>query len=249
MFRRGWGLRAAVGETDGIAPRRIRRPTLTGTQATSPSRPLTQPPFATLQIVSGDPNGAATLQSPFVPLVLPTSSYPIFMPRTPTSVPFIESTDPNIQDGKTYEYNLNVQYAPGRDYLVEVGYVGTRSVHRPGQLEFDQALLASPENPVNGETNNSVNNVTARLPIQGVSQGSLLTSSVFIANYNALQASIIKRMQHGLQLQEVTRGRRTWTRSTERSGPMSSSCSYQPTTRTTCATPHTARRATTATNE
>src|SRR5271163_3946535 len=167
---------------------------------------LTQPPFATLQIVSGDPNGPATLQSPFVPLVLPTSSYPIFMPRTPTSVPFIESTDPNVLDGKTYEYNLNVQYAIGRDYVLEVGYVGTRSVHRPGQFEFDQALLASPENPVNGETTNSVNNVTARLPIQGVSQGSLLTSSTFIANYNALQASVTKQMQHDFQLQ----GSYTW---------------------------------------
>jgi hypothetical protein len=165
-----------------------------------------QPPFATLQIVSGDPNGPATLQSPFVPLVPSSSSYPIFMPRTPTSVPFIESTDPNVQDGKTYEYNLNVQYAPGSDYLIEVGYVGTRSVHRPGQVEFDQALLASPGNPVNGESTNSVNNVTARLPIQGVSQGSLLTASRFIANYNALQASVTKRMQHGFQLQ----GGYTW---------------------------------------
>jgi hypothetical protein len=167
---------------------------------------LTQPPFAILQIVSGDPNGAATLQSPFVPLLLPTSSYPVFMPRTPTSVPFIEGTDPNVLDGKTYEYNLNVQYAPGRDYVIEVGYVGTRSVHRPGQVEFDQAQLASPEHPVNGETTNSVNNVTARLPIQGVSQGSLLTSSGFIGNYNALQASITRRMQRGFQIQ----GSYTW---------------------------------------
>jgi len=159
-----------------------------------------QPPFATLQFVAGDPNGPATLQSPFVPLVLPTSSYPIFMPRTPTSVPFIESTDPNIQDGTTYEYNLNVQYALGRDYVLEVGYVGTVSAHRSGQYEFDQALLASPENPVNGETTNSVNNVTARLPIQGVSQGSLLTSSHFLANYNALQVSFTKRMRNGFQI-------------------------------------------------
>src|SRR5271170_641050 len=165
-----------------------------------------QPPFATLQIVSGDPNGPATLQSPFVPLVLPNSSYPIFMPRTPTSVPFIEGTDPNVLDGKTYEYNLNVQYALGRDYVLQVGYVGTRSVHRPGEYEFDQALLASPENPVNGEITNSINNVTARLPIQGVSQGSLLTSSTFIANYNALQASVTKQMQHDFQLQ----GSYTW---------------------------------------
>jgi hypothetical protein len=169
---------------------------------------LTQPPFATLQIVSGAPNGPATLQSPFVPLVLPNSSYPVFMPRTPTSTPFIEGTNPNILDGKTEEYNLNVQYALGHDYLLEVGYVGTRSVHRPGQVEFDQALLASPQNPVNGETTNSINNVTARLPIQGVSQGSLSTESVFIANYNALQTSVTKRLQHGFQLQ----GSYTWSK-------------------------------------
>jgi hypothetical protein len=169
---------------------------------------LTQPPFATLQIVSGDPNGAATLQSPFVPLVLPTSSYPVFMARTPTSGPFIEGTDPNVQDGRTQEYNLNVQYSPGWDSVLEVGYVGTQSQHRPGQLEFDQALLASPQHPVNGETTNSINNVTARLPIQGVSQGSLFTASAFIANYNALQASITKRMRHGLQLQ----GSYTWSK-------------------------------------
>ncbi len=162
---------------------------------------LSQPPFSTLQLVSGAPNGPATLQSPFVPLVLPNSSYPIFKPRTPTSTPFIQGTDPNLLDGTTQEYNLNVQYDLGHEYLLQVGYVGTRSYHRPGQLGFDQALLASPQNPVNGQTTNSINNVTARLPIQGVGQGSLFTQSVFIANYNSLQTSITKRMRGGLQLQ------------------------------------------------
>jgi hypothetical protein len=130
------------------------------------------------------------------------------MPRTPTSTPFIEGTNPNVRDGRTQEYNLNVQYAPGHDFLLEIGYVGTSSTHRPGQLEFDQALLASPQDPVNGQTTNSINNVTARLPIQGVSQGSLFTDSVFVANYNALQASITRRMQHGFQLQ----GSYTWSK-------------------------------------
>ena len=162
---------------------------------------LAQLPFATLQIGAGDPNGPATLQSPFVPLVLPASSYPIFMPRTPTSTPFVEGTNPNMLDGRTQEYNLNVQVAMGRGYLLEVGYVGTQSAHRSGQVEFDQAMLASPGNPINGQTNNSINNVTARLPIQGVSEGSLFTNSVFVANYNALQTSVRRRMQHGLELE------------------------------------------------
>ncbi len=162
---------------------------------------LSQPPFATLQIAQGASNGPATLQSPFVPLVQPASSYPIFVMRTPTSTPFIQGTDPNVLDGRTDEYNLNLQYALGKGYLLETGYVGTRSVHRPGQIEFDQALLASPANPINGQTTNSVNNVTARMPIQGLSQGSLFTNSNFIANYNSLQISITKRMEHGFQIQ------------------------------------------------
>ena len=162
---------------------------------------INQLPWATLQIVSGAPNGPATLQQPFVPNVLPNSGYPVFMPLTPTSTPFIEGTDPNLLDGRTQEYNANVQYALGHGYLVELGYVGTNSDHRPGQISFDQAQLASPQNPVNGQTTNSVNNVVARVPIQGVGLGSLFTESVFIGNYNSLQASITKQMTRNLQLQ------------------------------------------------
>jgi hypothetical protein len=169
--------------------------------ATIAEQTINDPPFTLSQIVAGGPNGPATLQNPFVPLVPPSSSFPVYTPRTPSSAPFIEGTNPNLLDGMTQEYNLNLQYAVGGGYLLQVGYVGTQSTHRSGQVEFDQALLASPQNPVFGETNNSISNVTARMPVQGVSEGSLLTDSPFIANYNALQTSITKRMTHNLQLQ------------------------------------------------
>ncbi len=163
---------------------------------------LSQPPYATGNIVQGAANGPATLQSPYVPLVLPNSSYPIFLRRSSSSpLPFIQGTDPNMQDARTEEYNLNVEYAPGRNYLVQVGYVGTRSLNRPGQLEFNQSLLASPQNPVNGETTNSINNVAARQSFQGVPQGSLFARSIFIGNYNSLQTSVTRHMAHGFQLQ------------------------------------------------
>jgi Carboxypeptidase regulatory-like domain/TonB dependent receptor len=169
---------------------------------------LGQPPFALLQIQSGVPNGPATLQSPYVPLVPSGSGFPIYTPLVPNGTPFIEGTAPNLKDGKTYEYNLNLQYELGRDYLLQLGYVGTQSVHRPAQLEFDQALLAGPENPVNGETTNSTSNVLARMPVQGLSPGSLFTESIFVANYNALQASVTKRMIHNFQFQ----GSYTWSK-------------------------------------
>jgi hypothetical protein len=162
---------------------------------------LSQPPYSTGNFIQGTANGPATLQSPYVPLVLPNSAYPIFVTRSAASpLPFTQGTDPNIKDAQTLEYNLNFQYAPGRDWVAQVGYVGTRSVHRPGQLEFNQSLLASPQNPIDGETTNSVNNVTARQPYQGVPQGSLFARSIFTGNYNSLQISITKRMSHGFQL-------------------------------------------------
>jgi hypothetical protein len=170
---------------------------------------LGQPPFSTLQILSGAPNAAATLQSPFTPLLPASSSYPIFTPRTPLLFPFIEGTNPKMADAYTEEYNLNVEYALARDYLLQVGYVGSRSLHRSGQIEFDQALLASPQVPVNGQTTNSVENVINRIPFAGISPGSLFSDSIFIANYNSLQASITKRMRGGFQLQ----GSYTWSKS------------------------------------
>ncbi len=162
---------------------------------------LGQPPFSTLQILSGSANAGATLQQPFVPQVLPASSYPIFTPRTPFNFPFIQGTDPNVADPRTQEYNVNLEYAFAQDYLLQLGYVGTHSAHRSGQIEFNQALLASPEAPVNGETTNSANNMISRLPFAGVSPGSLLTESIYQANYNSLQASLTRRMAAGLQLQ------------------------------------------------
>jgi hypothetical protein len=162
---------------------------------------ISQLPFSTLQFGAGSQNAQATLQSPFAPLLLPPSSYPVFQPLSPSSFPFIEGTDPNLRDGRTDEYNLNLQQSLGHNYLLQVGYVGTHSTNRPGQVEFDQALLASPQNPVYGQTTNSIANTGNRLPYQGISEGSLVTSSVFLANYNSLEVSLRRRMSHGFQLQ------------------------------------------------
>jgi hypothetical protein len=160
-----------------------------------------QAPFSIMNILSGQSNAAATLQNPFNPALPLPSSYPTFIPRVPFGFPFLQGISPDLKDAYTQEYNLNIQASLARDYLLQVGYVGTRSIHRPGSIEFDQALLASPTSPVNGETTNSTNNLIQRLPIQGVSPGSLFTTSNFMANFNSLQASVTKRMSYGLQFQ------------------------------------------------
>jgi hypothetical protein len=163
---------------------------------------LSQPPYSTGNLAQNQANAGATLQQPYLTQVLPESSYPIFNPRSAASpLPFVQGTDPSLKDEKTQEYNLNIQYALGQNYLLQVGYVGTRSMHRTGQLEFNQSLLASPTNPINGETTNTSNNVTQRQPYQGVPIGSLFSQSIFIGNYNSLQTVFTKRLSHGLQFQ------------------------------------------------
>ena len=98
---------------------------------------LSQPPYSTGNFIQGTANGPVTLQSPYVPLVLPNSAYPIFVTRSAASpLPFTQGTDPNIKDAQTLEYNLNFQYAPGRDWVAQVGYVGTRSVHHRGKSKL-----------------------------------------------------------------------------------------------------------------
>jgi hypothetical protein len=160
-----------------------------------------QAPFSIMNILSGQSNAPATLANPFNPLLPLPSSYPAFIPRVPFGFPFLEGNSPDLKDSYTQEFNLNVQTSLAHDYLLQVGYVGTRSIHRPGSIEFDQASLASPTHPVNGETTNTTNNLIQRLPIQGVSPGSLFTISNFQANFNSLQASVTKRMAHGFQFQ------------------------------------------------
>ena len=180
-----------------------------------PEQTVAQAPFAVQKFTVGAANGPATLASPFVPLIPAASMFPQFTPRrsgsptctpgsttcTPGTTTDVEATDPGIHDSMTQEYNLNLQYALTDNWLVQVAYVGAQSTHRSGQVEFNQALLASPGGPVNGETTNSIANLTARLPWQGIASNSLQTNSSFVGNYNALQTSVRRRLQHGLELQ------------------------------------------------
>lgn len=160
---------------------------------------VNQSPFALTQTVSNAQNGGASEQQPFMPVLPPNSSYPFFIPRTPGGAQTLYAVDPNVSDPYTQEYNLNIQTSFAHDYLLEVGYVGTRALHLPGGVEYNQALLASPQHPINGETTNTAGNVANRLPFAGVSAGSIVYQTRFPSNYNSLQASLTKRLSYGLQ--------------------------------------------------
>jgi hypothetical protein len=158
-----------------------------------------QLPFSLTQSLSGPLNAAATLQQAFVPPLPPNSAYPIFVPRTPESALSLAAISRSITSPYTQHYNLNLQYEFARDFLWQVGYVGSKTTHLTGCLEFNQALIATPQNPVNGQTETTIENLAQRLPFQGIASGSYMCQTSFNANYNSLQTSVTKRMGHGLE--------------------------------------------------
>ena len=166
-------------------------------------------PFSLQELSFGVQNAGATLQYPFDPLLPPASSFPIYQPRLPGGNAYTSAVSPHVIDPYTQEYNLNLQYAFARNLLLEAGYVGAHTTHSPGRIEFNQALLASEQNPVNGTAMNTAANVIQRLPFAGISTGSLFADTDFEANYNSLQSSITKRLGHGLQFL----GSYTWSKS------------------------------------
>jgi len=66
-------------------------------------------------------------------------------------------------------------------------------------VEFNQALLASPGRPVNGATDNTIENLVQRLPYTGIAPGSYTCVTSFDSSYNSLQSSLTQRLAHGLQ--------------------------------------------------
>jgi hypothetical protein len=97
-------------------------------------------------------------------------------------------------------YSLNVQYELAKDLLLEVGYVGSKGAKLYLSVTKNQAFLASPERPVNGVTTNTPTNAVLRAPWLGFSNITWSNENTGISNYNSAQASLTKRMSHGLYL-------------------------------------------------
>jgi len=157
-----------------------------------------QQPFATTQSLQGSGNAAATFQAPFTPPLPPSSAYPIYIPRTSDSALFLASIGRNLTSPYTQQYDLNIQYEPARDWLWQLGYVGSKATHLTGCVEFNQAAIATPQHPVNGQTSTTVENLAQRVPFEGIASGSYVCGTRFDASYNSLQTSLNKRLSHGL---------------------------------------------------
>jgi hypothetical protein len=164
------------------------------------------PPFALSVTLTGGANATASLENPF-PNLPPSSSFPNFVGTMLPGPPFTENrflgtptiTDPNFKESTVQQYDLDLQYQH-KSYVFSVAYAGAKGTHLGVGRSNNQPPLASPSNPVNGLTTNSVANATERVPFVGLSPpfiGRLESSGN--STYNSLQATLKKDMSHGFQ--------------------------------------------------
>ncbi|HEV2714997.1 MAG TPA: carboxypeptidase regulatory-like domain-containing protein [Terriglobales bacterium] len=106
------------------------------------------------------------------------------------------------------DWNLNVQHSLGSDWLLEIGYVGTKGVKLPRFIEGNPAVYVpgvdSSGNPLSTESNVDQRRIYSgctltsppNTPCVYGSVGQI--ASVANSSYNALESSLRKRFSHGL---------------------------------------------------
>lgn len=178
-IRAGYGIFDDATALDGV---------INSTDGTPAVRPAEAPFFPGAYTLADPYKG----MSPFYPpITFPVPSPP---PLSPTFV------DPNNRTGYVQQWNLTVQQQIPWSMLFEIGYVGTKGTKLTGPINMAQACIATPAEPCNGQTTNTLANETARLPNPGLT-GNLFFSSRFDSSYNGLQVELTRAMRNGLQFQ------------------------------------------------
>jgi Carboxypeptidase regulatory-like domain/TonB dependent receptor-like, beta-barrel len=129
----------------------------------------------------------------------------------------------------TQNWTLDFQYQASNNWLFDIGYVGNHGTHEVLPVPFNQAIIATPSHPVNGQIysygglspysvcNTYYNgytpldleplcpppyyagNAEVRVPYIGYDMNSVTYNAEGISNYNALQFQVHKLMSNGLQ--------------------------------------------------
>jgi hypothetical protein len=124
-------------------------------------------PFSVGNLNLGQTNAAATFQAPF-PQPFPTlASFPVFPAYSPSSAITINTVSPDFRPALIQQFGLNVQDELRPGAVLEVGYVGTRGTHLMRFRVLNQATDATPDNPIRGQTKNTLANIPLAGPHHG----------------------------------------------------------------------------------
>ncbi len=162
---------------------------------------LSAPPFGLFQVCQTACNAGASAQSPFQPAP-PLSAFPLFQPYSPSTNLNILLLGQDFRPPIIQQYSFGVQSRVAKNYLFDIGFVGSRGTRLIRQRGLNQALSASPQNPVRGQTDNTLANIPDRLPLIGFGSDASSVNQIESNGaswYNGLQASLTKRFSNGLQ--------------------------------------------------
>jgi hypothetical protein len=152
------------------------------------------------RISSGLANAGATFQEPFVQPFPTPASFPLFSAYSPTTNLGINALSPDFRPAMVQQFSLTAQAELHQGWLLEIGYVGSNGVHLQRFRSLNQALSASPNHPVNGQTSNTLANIGRRVPVPGIRPDALREmESEGSSWYDGLELSLTKRLGHGLQ--------------------------------------------------
>jgi hypothetical protein len=157
-------------------------------------------PFVSSASLSGTANAAATFQTPYTTVLTPG----VWRPRSPNYTLTVTGVAQNIDSPMVQQYNLDVQEQLPSKFVLEVGYVGTRGTRLAESRGLNRAFLASPSNPINGVTTNTVAsaNLQARVPYQGFTPGGVTRIETYgFSSFNSLQSTLRRQLSHGVYLQ------------------------------------------------
>jgi len=156
--------------------------------------------------------GLRTFDSPFIPVPQP-NAFPVNAtvpsPISPLA-PFVGVPisgiyiDPNLRTPYIQQYNTNVQWEFAKDYLLEVGYVGSKGTKLLQVITLNQPVY-------NPATNSFTAPLGAAISTQKNTAGGLQqVQSTSLSHYDSLQLSVTKRFSRGLQfLAAYTLGKST----------------------------------------
>ena len=185
-------------------------------------------PFGTTLPPPPPATGAAFLS--YLPNLQQTAcGYPGCWPTGNLYGPFLfGGYDINNKLPYTQNWTLDFQFQPSNSWLIEAGYVGNHGTHLVLPVPFNQPLIATSKNVVNGQTtsyggtspaanqniyysgltpldneliytNEYSGNAPIRVPYPGYDMNSVSYKAEGISNFDALQLQVHKRYSNGLQ--------------------------------------------------
>jgi hypothetical protein len=162
-------------------------------------------PTGIWSVLTGTYNAASTDASPFPA----APNFPVFTPYSPYTEFTLAALAMNWRPPTIYHYSLGLQSKLPGGAILEVAYAGARDLHSILGRTINQAALASPENPIRGQTTNTVANIPLRAPYLGWTANTMYYFGTDgQAWYNSLQASLTQKFRHGFQYQAAY----TWQR-------------------------------------